>query len=83
MSAERGEGATPGDEDEADRVNAGRQPDWEEVAFVAAEVASRRSAGTLDPGAVAALRARMADAVPEGRPELLSEFEALLASGDA
>lgn len=80
MSEQRGEGATQGDEAEADAVNARRQPDWEEVAVVVGEVASRRAAKTLTTEAVADLRARMAEAVPEDRPELLTQFEALLTS---
>lgn len=80
MSEERGEGATRGDEAEADRVNAQAQPDWEEIALASAEAVARRDAGTLTADALVSLRARMSDAVPADRPELLAEFEALLPS---
>jgi len=74
----KGEDVTLGDEEEADRINANDQPDWEELGAIREEIAKLQK--DAPPDLVESLRQRARDAIPEDRPELLAEIEALLVS---
>jgi transposase-like protein len=74
----KGEDAARGDEEEADRINAAAQPDWEELGAIREQIAELNRTGRMTPALAAEIRTRATEAVPEGRPELLAEIAALL-----
>lgn len=78
MKKQDGEGAPAGSEGEADRINAGPQPDWEELGSIRDQIAELNRSGRMTPALAAEIRTRATDAVPADRPELLAEIAALL-----
>lgn len=78
MKKQDGEGAPGGSEEEADLINTVPQPDWEELGMIRDQIAELKRSGRMTPALFAEIRIRATDAIPETRPELLAEIDALL-----
>jgi hypothetical protein len=73
-----GESAARGDEEEADRINAAPQPDWEELGSIRAQIAELNRSGRMTSALASEIRTRATEAIPADRPELLAEIASLI-----